>query len=179
MNEAGELSFYQSVPAAIENFQPGLTQRVLFLCSNNSALSQLAEAFLRRLDITGNSFEVYSAAGGPGVAKKLHPRALSLINDLGMDSEELYPKSLQTYQSQIFDYVIIVDDLTERRYQNGRLQLPATRRVLVWGFPDPTFLPDYLQSHSFQQIGENLFHLIRSLTRSPNFRNPAALRQMK
>lgn len=175
MNEAGELNYFQSIPAAFEELKPVLTQRVLFLCANNAALSQLAEAFLRRLDLTGKGYEVYSAAAGPGVAKKVHPQVLALIDDLGLDSEELYPKPLQTYQSEVFDYVIIVDDITERRYQDGRVKLPPTRRVLIWGFPDPTLLPEYLQAHSFQQIGESLFHLIRSLTRSPNFRNPAAL----
>lgn len=176
MSDIGEFSYFQPVPMTMEEETIYPSQRVLFVCSNNAALSQLAEAFLRRLDVTGANYEVYSAAGGPGVAKNLHPLALSLIDDLGIDSHELYTKSLQDYQGQVFDYVIIVDDITERRYQNGRLQLPATRRMLIWGFPDPTLLPDYLQSHSFHEIGENLFHLIRSLTRSPNFRNPAALR---
>ena len=79
--------------------------RVLFLCTHNSACSQMAEAFLR--EHAGDRFEVYSA--GCDAADEIHPYVREVIDEVGIDTSEQYPKGLRTYMGKVgFNYSIIV-----------------------------------------------------------------------
>ncbi len=172
MMETTGIDFIQSFEAKNEGFSHRQTSRVLFVCSSNEALSLLGEAFLRHLDTNGQYFEVFSAAAGPQPAFRPHPLALAMIDEMGGDTTQLHTKALSDYQKEYFDYIIIVDDMSVRRYRAGRLPLPTAARILTWDFPDPTILPEYVQAHSFHQIGDGLYNLIRSLAKSPNFAKP-------
>jgi arsenate reductase (thioredoxin) len=65
-------------------------QKVLFLCTQNSARNQMAEGFLRHH--AGENFEVMSA--GCEVGEEVHPYAVEVMEEVGIDISEQYPKGL-------------------------------------------------------------------------------------
>jgi Low molecular weight phosphotyrosine protein phosphatase len=67
--------------------------RVLFLCTQNSARSQMAVGILRHL--AGDRFEAYRAGIDP--TAEIHPCAVEAIEEVGIDISEQYPKGLRTY----------------------------------------------------------------------------------
>ena len=80
-------------------------KRILFLCTNNSTLSQMAEAFLKR--ITFNRVEVYSAGIKPG---SVNPMGIKVMKELGIDISKNRAKSVNEFYHDRFDYVITIDD---------------------------------------------------------------------
>jgi protein-tyrosine-phosphatase/DNA-binding transcriptional ArsR family regulator len=79
--------------------------RVLFLCTHNSARSQMAEALMRSMG--GDQVEVYSAGSAPTEAD---PEALATLQEVGIDTTGLYAKSLEQFAGDPFDYIITVCD---------------------------------------------------------------------
>jgi arsenate reductase len=104
--------------------------RVLFLCTGNSARSQMAEAFLRRYG--GERFEVHSAGLEPALG--IHPLALKVMQEIGFDMQGHYAKDISDYLGRVhFGYLITVCDRAE---QNCPI-FPGVGRRLHWGFEDP------------------------------------------
>ncbi len=79
--------------------------KVLFLCTHNSARSQMAEGLLRHL--AGNRFEVMSAGTE---ATHLRPLAVRAMDELGIDISGQESKILERYLGEPFDYVITICD---------------------------------------------------------------------
>ena len=103
--------------------------RVLFVCTHNSARSQMAEGFLRHLD--GNAVEAASAGTEPGA---LHPLAVEVMSEAGVDISGQRAKSVDDFVQQRFDYVITVcDDARE-----ACPFFPGAARRLHWSLPDPS-----------------------------------------
>ncbi len=103
--------------------------RVLFLCTHNSARSQMAEGLLRRLG--GDRFEVFSAGSE---ATFVRPLAIRAMAELGIDIARQESKTLDRYGEEPFDYVITVCDQA-----NATCPLfPGGRRRLHWSLPDPS-----------------------------------------
>jgi arsenate reductase len=102
--------------------------RVLFVCTGNSARSQLAEAVLRR--IGGDDFEVHSAGTEP---KGVNPCTLRVLADAGIDASAARSKSVAEFAGQSFDYVITVCD----RARQTCPVFPGTHNTLHWGLEDP------------------------------------------
>ena len=105
------------------------TQRVLFLCTHNSARSQMAEGLLRTLG--GDRFEANSA----GIeATRVRPLAIKAMSEVGIDISTQTSKALDLYVDQRFDHVITVcDDANE----SCPIFPNATHRV-HWSLPDPS-----------------------------------------
>jgi arsenate reductase len=103
--------------------------RVLFLCTHNSARSQMAEGLLRHL--AGDRFEVYSAGTGAIVVRPLAIRAMA---ELGIDIAGQESKTLDRYVGEPFDAVITVCDQANEACP---VFLGAKQR-LHWTFPDPS-----------------------------------------
>jgi arsenate reductase len=83
--------------------------RVLFLCTHNSARSQMAEALLRHLG--GDRFEPHSAGTE---ATHVRPLAVRAMDEIGVDISGQESKTLERYLEEPFDYVITVcDDANE------------------------------------------------------------------
>jgi arsenate reductase len=80
-------------------------QRVLILCTGNSARSQMAEGLLRH--DAGERFEVESAGTKPS---SVRPEAIEAMRELGIDISEHRSKSVEEFEGQHFDYVITVCD---------------------------------------------------------------------
>jgi arsenate reductase len=101
---------------------------VLFLCTHNSARSQMAEGLLRNL--AGDRFEVMSAGTE---ATHVRPLAIRAMGELGIDISGQESKTLEKYLKEPFDYVITVcDDANE-----ACPVFPGARRRLHWSFEDP------------------------------------------
>jgi arsenate reductase len=103
-------------------------QRVLILCTGNSARSQMAEGLLRQ--DAGDSFEVFSA----GVKSTfVRPQAIEAMREVGIDISGQHSKSVEEFLDEEFDYVITVCD-------NANEQCPVfpgrTKRI-HWSFEDP------------------------------------------
>lgn len=106
-------------------------QRVLFLCTQNSARSQMAEGLLR--DMTCESFEAYSAGIDP--TPEIHPCAVEAMREIGIDISDQYPKGLKTYMGKMrFNYLIIVCARAEERCPKT---FPGVGTTLSWIFEDP------------------------------------------
>jgi len=82
-----------------------MTNRVLILCTGNSARSQMAEGLLRH--DAGDRFEVESAGTRPGIVR---PEAIAVMRELGIDISGHRSKHVDEFAGQKFDYVITVCD---------------------------------------------------------------------
>jgi arsenate reductase (thioredoxin) len=104
-------------------------KRVLFLCTHNSARSQMAEGLLRHL--SGDRFEVQSAG-----TEATHVRALAIraMDEIGVDISGQESKTLARYLGEPFDYVITVCDEANEACPF----FPGAKRRLHWSLPDPS-----------------------------------------
>ena len=103
--------------------------KILFLCTHNSARSQMAEGLLRHL--AGDRFEVYSAGTE---ATSVRPEAIAAMAELGVDISGQESKTLDRYLSESFDYVVTVcDDANE-----ACPVFPGAKNRLHWSFRDPS-----------------------------------------
>jgi arsenate reductase len=102
---------------------------VLFVCTHNSARSQMAEGLLRALG--GDDFEVASAGTEPGT---LHPLAIQAMAEIGIDISLHEAKSVERFVDDAFDLVITVCDEANEACPF----FPNAARRLHWSFPDPS-----------------------------------------
>lgn len=106
-------------------------QKVIFLCTQNSARSQMAEGFLRHL--AGDRFEAYSAGISP--TDEIHPCAVEAMREVGVDISDQYPKGLKTYMGKMgFNYLIIV---CARAEEECPKTFPGVGTTFSWIFDDP------------------------------------------
>lgn len=106
-----------------------MKKRVLFLCTGNSARSQIAEGLLRHLE--GDKFEVYSAGVNP---TQLNPLAVMVMDEIGIDISKQMSKSVKEFLGQQFDYVITVCN-------NAKQACPVFTgkyEKIHWSLEDPT-----------------------------------------
>ncbi len=104
-------------------------KRVLFLCTGNSARSQMAEGLVNHF--LGDRWEAFSAGTHP--AGSVHPLAIQAMSELGIDISHHRPKPADTFRDARFDLVVTVcDDAAEQ----CPVWLGPGRRVHI-GFPDP------------------------------------------
>jgi len=102
---------------------------VLFLCTHNSARSQIAEGLLRHL--AGDRFETFSAGTE---ATHVQPLAIEAMREIGIDISGHTSKTLVAFQGQNFDYVITVCD----RANESCPIFPGGTERIHWSFDDPT-----------------------------------------
>ena len=102
--------------------------RVIFLCTGNSARSQMAEALLRHDG--GGRFEVVSAGVDP---RGVHPLAIAALARAGIDITGATSKSVGQFLGQRFDYVITLCD----RARASCPVFPGGSETLHWGLDDP------------------------------------------
>lgn len=103
-------------------------EKVLILCTGNSARSQMAEGLLRH--IAGDRFDVQSAGT---VASFVRPQAIAVMAEIGIDISKHRSKCLDEFLEESFDYVITVCD-------NAREScpiFPGRAERLHWSFDDP------------------------------------------
>jgi arsenate reductase len=104
--------------------------RVLFLCTGNSARSQMAEAFLRKYG--GDRFEVYSAGLEP---KEINPYTWKVMKEIGIDLTGQRSKHLSEYMGKVhFSHVITVCAQADERCP---VVFPGMGQRLHWAIDDP------------------------------------------
>ena len=105
-------------------------QRILFLCTGNSARSQMAEAFLRKY--AGEHFEAHSAGLEPA---GLNPFTVRVMNEVGIDVSGQESKGVDTYLGKtLFQYLITVCDDADK---NCPTIWPGVNTRMHWSFQDP------------------------------------------
>ncbi len=104
-------------------------QRVLFICTHNSARSQMAEGWLRHL--AGDRYEVHSAGTE---ATFVRPLAIKAMAEVGIDISQQTSKTLNGYLREPWDFVITVCDQANEACPF----FPGGKHRLHWSFPDPS-----------------------------------------
>ncbi|MEJ7748369.1 MAG: arsenate reductase ArsC [Candidatus Limnocylindrales bacterium] len=107
----------------------GMPIRVLFVCTHNSARSQIAEALLA--SARGADFEASSAGTE---ATEVHPYAVRILGELGIEWSQARSKRLDEFQGREFDFVITVCD----RARQSCPVFPGPATKLHWGLDDPS-----------------------------------------
>jgi ArsR family transcriptional regulator, arsenate/arsenite/antimonite-responsive transcriptional repressor / arsenate reductase (thioredoxin) len=136
-------------PSSLGRSAPG-TVRVLFLCTGNSARSQMAEALARVR--SGGVVEAYSAGSLP---KPLHPNAVRVMRDEhGSDLAGQTSKHLDVFADQRFDWVISLCD----RVREVCPEFPGQPEAIHWSIPDPAagHAGDEASYPAFQQTAAEL-----------------------
>lgn len=124
--------------------------RVLFLCTHNSARSQMAEALLR--DLTEGRVDVYSAGTEP---REVNPHTIEVLQRSGIHHDGR-SKSLEEFRGQTFDFVIT----TCNEAQEACPQWPGARMV-HWTFADPAAVPPEEQLEAFRRTRNELLQRLR------------------
>ncbi|HVB76055.1 MAG TPA: ArsR family transcriptional regulator [Ktedonobacteraceae bacterium] len=144
-DQQSERTFSQSQPA-----------RVLFLCTANSARSQMAEALLR--DLSHGQVEAFSAGSHPTT---IHPYAIQVMASVGIDISQQRSKHFDEFSGQSFDRVITVCD----RVRESCPTFPGDPERIHWSFPDPAIVEGSEEQiyHAFEQTMLQLTNRIRFL----------------
>ena len=130
-------------------------RRVLFLCTHNSARSQMAEGILRHF--AGSRVEAFSAGSQPSA---VHPDAVQVLAAIGIDISQQRSKHLDQFADQSFDYIITVCD----RVREVCPVFPDDPECIHWSFADPAAVEDAAaREHAFQQTAQQLLTRVRYL----------------
>lgn len=141
--------------------------KVLFLCTGNSARSQMAEVLLKHFG--KGKFESYSAGSEP--RENVDPYAQKVIEHSGLDTSDLHPKDMMIYVGEEFDFIIT---LCDKMKENCPI-FPNRPIYAHWGMPDPhtfegTDEEKYTYfKHTYQEISNriNLFMNVKLEKRDP------------
>ncbi len=130
-------------------------QRVLILCTGNSARSQMAEGLLRSM--APERFAVFSAGTKPSFVR---PEAVIAMRELGVDLSSHRSKSVDEYRDTPFDYVITVCD-------NASESCPifsGKAERIHWSFEDPAAVEgsEEMRLGSFRKIRDQIAARLRS-----------------
>jgi arsenate reductase len=107
-----------------------LKTKVLFLCTGNSARSQMAEAFVRKY--AGDQIEAYSAGLDP---RGINPYTIRAMEELGIDLRDQYYKGVTEYMGKMhFGFLITVCANAEERCPST---FPGVGQRLHWDLDDP------------------------------------------
>ncbi len=127
--------------------------RILCLCTENSARSQMAEGILRHLG--GILVDVFSAGTAPS---KVHPDAVRALAGMDIDISQQRAKHVDKFAGQTFDFIITVCD---RARENCPI-FPGNGHRIHWSLPDPAAVAgDEARYAAFEQTARQLRSRIR------------------
>ena len=137
-----------------------MKRRVLFLCTHNSARSQMAEGDLRAL--AGDRFEVESAGTEE---TRVNPLAIRAMAEVGIDLSGHRSKTLDRFLGERWDYVITVCDSANQRCP----VFPRSGRRLHWSFEDPSEAsgPEDERLRVFRRIRDEISAQVRAWIAGP------------
>jgi len=134
-----------------------IKSRVLFLCSENSCRTQMAEALLR--DVAGDRFDIVSAGSKPG---QVDPEAIAAMRELGIDISGQQPKEVTPHLGERFTFVI---SLCDRQHERTCPIFPGAIWRQQWNLENPASAPDHrlavrrvrdqLREHVLQFVNEH------------------------
>ena len=129
--------------------------RVLFLCTGNSARSQMAEALLRKH--AGDRFEVHSAGLEPA---GVNPYTIRVLEEIGLNTGELRSKPVAEFLGRVhFGYLITVCSSAEEKCPT----FPGVSMRLHWPFDDPAAFEgnDAEKLDTFRRVRDQIDQTIR------------------
>jgi arsenate reductase len=132
-------------------------RNVLFLCTHNSARSQMAEAFLRKY--AGDRFNAYSAGLEP---TEIDPMTREVMREVGLDLEGQYAKGVETYLAKLLiSHLVIVCDRAEKECPHS---WPGIQERLFWSFEDRVGTEGSREErlHAFRQVRDRIEQRIES-----------------
>lgn len=142
-----------------------MKRRVLFLCTGNSARSQMAEALLRL--IAGDHYEAHSAGTHP---VGLNPMTVEVMRELGVDIQHSRSKNVTEFLGESFDEVITVCD----RAKDSCPVFHGAPNLQHWSFEDPAAAPSEARLEVFRrvrdEIAEQVRRWLRTVTQSSELR---------
>jgi arsenate reductase len=124
-----------------------VTERVLILCTHNSARSQMAEGFLREL--AGDRVEVESAGTEQ---TEVRPEAIEAMQKYGIDISGQTSKTLDRFVDQPWDYVITVCDQANESCP----VFPGAKHRLHWSIADPSRVQGAGRQEAFDRVAREL-----------------------
>ena len=128
--------------------------RVLFLCTGNSARSQMAEGLLR---FFGNDdFDVSSAGSEP---HGMNPRAVQVMGEIGIDIAPQRSKHLNEFRDHPFDYMITLCDPAHEECP----AFPGDPERIQWRYPDPVAVDgdQEAQLRAFRKVRDEMSERLR------------------
>jgi len=131
--------------------------RVLFLCTGNSARSQMAEAFLRTY--AGDRFEAHSAGLEP---KGINPYTVRVMEEIGISLEGQRSKDLREYLSQMH-FAVFVTVCGQAEQNCPRVFLMSAGRHIHWDLEDPAAFEgsDTQKLDKFRQVRDQIDGLVK------------------
>lgn len=131
--------------------------KILILCTGNSCRSQMAHGFLQSFD---SRLKVHSAGTEPG--NEVNSRAVKVMAEIGIDISRHYPKHVERYINDEWDYVITVCDSAN---ETCPIFTGKVKQRLHMGYEDPSFKvgpEDYIMNEFRRvrdQIKEDFYRL--------------------
>jgi len=123
-------------------------KRVLFLCTGNSARSQMAEGLLRH--DAGDRFDIESAGTKPS---RVRPEAIAAMREIGIDISNHRSKSVDEFTNQKFDYILTVCDHAKESCP----VFPGNATRLHQNFADPADL------EAFRRVRDQIRDYLKTL----------------
>jgi arsenate reductase len=140
--------------------------KVLFLCTHNSARSQIAEGFLRHL--YGERYEAFSAGSKP---TRVHPLAIKVMAEVGIDISKHKSKSIEEFRNKGIDVVVTVcrssakevcpfcsSPILGSRPEIITSTVPNARKYIEHGFSDPSEVDgsDEGRTEAFRRVRDEI-----------------------
>ncbi len=145
----------QAIAETEEETAPRAKPRVLFLCTHNSARSQMAEGLLRAY--SHDSIEAFSAGSQPG---QVHPLAIEAMESMRIDIRGQRSKHYEEFIGQHFDYIVTVCD----RAREACPVFPGLQDSIHWSIPDPAAIEHEAERRrAFHHTATQLANRIRYL----------------
>jgi ArsR family transcriptional regulator, arsenate/arsenite/antimonite-responsive transcriptional repressor / arsenate reductase (thioredoxin) len=132
--------------------------RVLFLCTGNSSRSQIAEALLR--DMAPERADAFSAGSRP---KPVHPEAIRVLGERGIDISRAESKPLTVFASDRFDHVVSLCD----RVREVCPEFPGSPDTAHWSVPDPAAEPAGAFARVADELTERIAFFLHVLALRP------------
>ena len=130
-------------------------QRVIFICTHNSARSQMAEGMVRAW--AGETFDVVSAGTE---ATSVRPEAIQVMSEIGIDISGQGSKALDQFVGQPFNWVITVCDTARQTCP----VFPGAEQAVHWAVDDPADAEGSLENRlvAFRRARDDLRNRIRT-----------------
>ncbi|MCL5997899.1 MAG: arsenate reductase ArsC [Chloroflexi bacterium] len=140
--------------------------RVLFICTGNSARSQMAEAMLRTL--SGGRIDVFSAGSAP--RPEIHPLARRvMLEKYNLDMAGQHPKPIEQYIGQHFDYIIAVCN----KAAEACPVFPGDPERINWFYDDPAAATgtEEQRYRAFEKVAREMMLRLRTWLELPAIAN--------
>jgi len=124
-------------------------KRILFLCTGNSARSQMAEGLLNHL--SRGEWKVQSAGIFPSY---VHPLAIRVMEEIGINISQQTSKSMNQFLNEVFDYIITLCDEAAQSCP----AFPSQGKRLHWAFEDPAVAIGTIEERSavFRRVRDQI-----------------------